>query len=150
MQRSDLADFEKLMGVVAENFGHKVLSAEALRIWITALEEHPFMRVRSVLLNWMQQKTKFPLIADLTRACSDIAALERDRIAAVERERFNRMPEYHGPSEAGQRAIKEIRALLKQGMRPPGRWWATEILDAHAEGLPVPEIAVRFAREVAA
>lgn len=150
MQRSDLADFEKLMGVVAENFGHKILSAEALRVWITALEEHPFMRVKSVLLNWMQTKTKFPLIADLTRACSDIASVERDRIAAAERQHFNRMPEYRGPSEAGKRAIREIRALLKDGPRAPGRWWAREVLQAHEQGQPVPDIAVRFAREVSA
>ena len=138
MQRSDWPDFEKAMGILAENFGHRALSAEAMRVWILALEEHPYARVRGLLLNWMQQKIKFPVIADLTRACAELAAIDRERVAAAEGRAFNRTPEFHGPTEIGKRAMREIKAFLREGQRAPGKWWAHDILQAHAQGLPHP------------
>lgn len=153
MQRSDWPDFEKAIGICAENFGHRALSAEALRVWIMALEEHPYARVRGVLLGWMQQKTKFPVIADLTRACAEIAIQDRERVAAAEGRAFNRTPDFHGPTEVGRQAIREIRGLLRDGMRKPGKWWAHDILQAHQQGLPHPrtgrplsDMQVQFAR----
>ena len=153
MQRNDYPDFEKAMGIVAENFGHRALSAEAMRVWILALVEHPYARVRVVLLGWMQQKTKFPVIADLTRACSELATADRERIARAEGDAFDRIPIHAGPTEFGKRALREIRAFLREGQRAPGKWWAREIVQAHAQGLPHPrtghplsDMQVQFAR----
>jgi len=153
MQATDADAFNALLADVAECMGHRPLSARASLVFFDALREHPFPRVRGVLKNWMVTRHKLPTVADICRECADLASADRERIAKAEGAAFDRQPDYRGPSEVGRRAMREIRGLLRDGMRKPGKWWAHEIVQAHERGLPHPrtgtalsDMQVRFAR----
>lgn len=138
MQAADAEQFNALLADVAECMGHRPMSVRACLVFFDALKEHPFPRVRGVLKGWMVTRHKLPTVADICRECAEIASADRERIAAAEGRAFNRTPDFQGPTEVGSRAIREIRALLQDGFRKPGKWWAREIVQAHQQGLPHP------------
>jgi len=138
VQPTDADAFNTLLADVAEVMGQRPISARASVHFFDALREHPFQRVRGVLRNWMVTRHKLPTVADICRECADLAAADRERIAAAEGKAFSRTPDFHGPTEVGKRAMREIRALLQDGFRKPGKWWAHEIVQAHEAGLPHP------------
>lgn len=153
MQPTDADAFLALLTDVAEVMGHRPISSRAGMHFFDALREHPYRRVQGVLKTWMVTRHKLPTVADIARECADLASADRERIAKAEAAAFHRDPTYAGPSEVGKRAIRQLRALLRDGQRKPGKWWARDILDAHAQGLPHPrtghalsDMQVQYAR----
>lgn len=128
MQRIDSDRFGQLMAEVFECFDRRPPSAAALVHWSDALADYSFIAVEDVLRNWLRERTKAPVIAEIVSICSERAISGRERRAEADKIAFARPCEWRGVTPFGSQCIAEMREMLKSP-KQPSRDWAYRIMD---------------------
>jgi hypothetical protein len=144
MKNYDAVELSARLNALAEVFNAKALTEAALKIWFASLKEFPADMVFGRLTSWPKEHSKFPAPADIWKIANAIGIAERERAAALERS-ANAQPVRFERSEAGNRALREIKAMLARPRPSPVEHWRRALATA-APG----SITEHYAREALA
>ena len=141
MQKFDAQTMAQQLNLLAEVYEKKPVSAKALEVWFDTLKEFPTERILTLLIAWPKTHHKFPVPAEVWKACNERGLGEREETAARERAENMRQPFVRSPR--GAEFLEKMRAMLAKPKRSPREHWQ-HILATK----PKDSIGYRYASEV--
>lgn len=122
MLKTDAGGLNDALNGLAETFDKKPIGAKAAAIWFETLREFPNELVRGILNAWPKSHAKFPVPSEVWKVVNDVQISEREQI---ERNRAAdaRAPVHFAPTEAGRRAMAEIRKIMSKPKPSPLKHW---------------------------
>lgn len=129
MKTYDTTQLAQFLNGLAEAYDRKPLTPKAIEIWFETLKEFSTDRVMGILHGWTKRNTKFPAPAEVWKVVNEITIDEREKQAASERQDA-RAPVRFQKSEAGKRALAEIKSLMGPKPTPRETWHRCMSLNA--------------------
>lgn len=130
MQNLDADGFGRLLTETAECYSQKAITPGAQRRWFEVLREIPYERVQGAMRVYMRTRQRMPTPADILGISESMGPRNVD-IPAPEIE------PHHAVTQHGRKCAAALRQFLAEGLPRPSKRWARDILDAHAEGVPL-------------
>lgn len=171
MINDDAPAFERLMTELAECFDKRQPAAGAMKHWFRSLERFSLTVVQKAVNAWIDGKTKFPAIAEISGHCHAQLTIEIEQNKKRTDSKYGTWLK-NGPTRvstpAGLLAVSALKQFLVDNpRRPPSKQWAMDILAAHAAGSglryfsavdgeqeigpqPVSAVQIEFARQALA
>lgn len=129
MLKTDAAALGEALNGLAETFDKKPVGARAAAIWFDTLKEFPNEVVRGILNAWPKSHGKFPTPAEVWKIVNDVQISEREQIEKNS-VADARAPVHFAPTEAGRRAMAEIRKIMSKPKPSPVKHWQNVLATA--------------------
>lgn len=122
MLKTDAAGLAVALNGLADTFDKKHVTEEATVVWFETLRDFPNELVRGILRTWAKSHGKFPTPAEVWKIANDIQISEREQIARNARSDATQ-PVHFAKTDAGKRALAEIRKLVDHRRPSPIAHW---------------------------
>lgn len=129
MHKYDAPKLVESLNGLAETFDKKPITQKAADVWFDALKEFSTDRVMGILHGWAKRNGKFPTPAEVWKIVNEISIEERETQAAAERHEA-RSPVRFQKSDAGKRALAEIKSIMGPKPTPRETWHRCMSLNA--------------------
>lgn len=138
MIKDDAPAFERLMNELAECFDKRHPAEGAMKHWFRSLERFSLPVVQKAVNAWIDSKTKFPAIAEISGHCHAQITIEIEQRKQQNNSAYGTWLR-NGPTNiktpAGLLAVSALKQFLVDAPRRlPSKQWAFDILAAHAAG----------------
>lgn len=130
MQNIDVDGFSRLITETAECYSQKPPTPGAQRRWFELLRDHPFERVHGAMRAYMRTRQRMPTPADILGIAQSMTPAADVPAPVVE-------DGPHHVTDHARQCSATLRQFLNRDPVRPSRQWATDILSARAEGVPL-------------
>jgi hypothetical protein len=136
MQKFDIQPMAVQLNLLAEVYEKKPVTVRALEVWFDTLKEFPAEQVLGILIGWPKTHHKFPVPAEVWKACNE-KSIDRREDEALQM-KMDRAP----VTQTGKLIVGRIREIMALPRRSPREHWE-HVLSTHSNE----SIGHRFARE---
>ncbi len=114
---------------MADAFDRKPLSEGATKVWFETLREFSIEMVVGFLKDWPKHHVKFTAPAELWKALNEVSIANREK-ASEDLRKQAQEPVRFAKTDAGRRALTEIRKLVQKPKPSPRAHWE-KVLATH-------------------
>lgn len=133
MERMSIPRLIEKLNSLAETFDKKPVSVKAAEMWFEALREFDAELILSLLANWPKTHGKFPVPAELWKACNEIASEEREKRQQREKVELERSYKNFQRTPHGEKMLAIIKGIASAKKITPIQHWHNVLA---TEGLP--------------